>query len=57
MKIFGKNVDEKLMVLVVLGGIVSVVGMLISNKTSEHQTQLLKKEIKDDIIKDLKLIN
>lgn len=56
MKIFGKDVDGK-MVLGVLSVVVSLAGMAISAKSSEYEKKALKKEIKDDIIKDLKLIN
>ena len=57
MKIFGKfDVDGKT-VLGVLSVVVSLAGMAISSKSSEYEKQALKAEIKDDIVKDLKLMN
>lgn len=56
MKIFGKEVDTKT-VLGVLSVVVSLAGMAISSKSSEYEKQALKAEIKDDVIKDLKMMN
>lgn len=56
MKIFGKEVDTKT-VLGVLSLAVTLAGMAISSKSSEYEKQALKAEIKDDVIKDLKMMN